>query len=196
MATPSSMTTLSQQLAANWWAVALRGILAILFGILAIVFPGAVFGALVLLFGAYAFVDGIFALIAAFSKAGSGQRLWLILEGIVGIIAGLLAFFQTALFGLTLILIFAAWAIVTGIFEIITAIQLRQEIDNEWMMILGGIVSVVFGVLVFIFPAAGAISTALVIGVYAIVFGIVFLALAFRLRGMQRTAGAGRAAAA
>lgn len=192
----TTLGTLGQQLAANWWMLALRGVLGILFGLLAIFAPSAVFGALVLLFGAYAFVDGVFALVTAFSKAGQGQRLWLILEGVVGIIAGLLAFFQTALVGLTLILIFAAWAIVTGIFEIVTAIQLRKEIDNEWMLLLSGVLSVIFGVLVFFFPEAGAFTVVTVIGVYAIIFGIVMLVLSLRLRGMKDTMGTSRTATA
>jgi uncharacterized membrane protein HdeD (DUF308 family) len=132
--------------ARNWWAILIRGIAAILFGILALIWPGTTFIVLTLLFGAYALVDGIFALVAAIRYAEPGTpRSWLLFEGVVGIIAGILAFLFTGIAALALLYLISAWAIVTGIFEIVQAVELRRVIVNEWLLILSGIASVIFG---------------------------------------------------
>jgi uncharacterized membrane protein HdeD (DUF308 family) len=170
-------------LARNWWAVALRGALAIIFGVLAFFWPGASLAALVLLFGAYALVDGIFAVIAAFRTADRGGR-WgmLAIEGVAGIAAGILAFVWPGITAIVLLYLIAAWAIVTGVLEIAAAIQLRREITNEWLLGLGGLASIVFGVLLLFNPAAGALAVVWLIAAYALVFGVLLVALAFRLR--------------
>lgn len=178
-----------QSLARNWWALALRGVLAILFGVAAFVWPGMTIAALVLLFGAYAFVDGLFALMAAIRQHGDvgSERWWmLLLEGLAGIGVGVLTVLWPNITGLVLLYLIAAWAIITGVFEILAAIRLRREIDNEWWLALAGIASVVFGVLIALQPAAGALAIVWILGGYAILFGILLLALAFRLRGMGR----------
>jgi uncharacterized membrane protein HdeD (DUF308 family) len=173
-----------------WWVLALRGVVAIIFGVLAVIWPALTLFTLVLLFGAYAFVDGIFAVVAGISSRERDQRWWAaVLEGIAGIIFGVLTFFWPGMTALVLLYFIAAWALVTGVLEIMSAIRLRQVIDNEWTLILGGILSVIFGVVLFLFPGAGALGLTWLIGVYAIVFGIMFLVLAFRLRGMADTTG-------
>jgi uncharacterized membrane protein HdeD (DUF308 family) len=174
-------------LARNWWAVALRGVAALLFGLLAIVWPGISLAALVLLFGAYALIDGLFAVVSAIANARGQDRWWIVLlEGIVGIAAGLVTFAWPGLTALALLYLIGAWAVVTGILEIYAAIQLRKMITGEWVLALGGIASVVFGILVFMYPSAGALAIVWWIGVYAIIFGAVMIALGFRLRKWQR----------
>lgn len=177
----------------NWWALALRGVFAIFFGIMALVWPGLTLATLILLFGAYALVDGVFALVHGISSYGERERWWvLVLEGLAGIAIGIVTFLWPDLTALTLLTIIGVWAFITGIMEIVAAIQLRKVIEGEWMMILSGLASVVFGVLVILFPGAGALGLTWLIGVYALVFGALFIILAFRLRGMkqerQRTA--------
>jgi uncharacterized membrane protein HdeD (DUF308 family) len=171
------------QLTRNWWAVALRGVVAILFGVIALVWPGLTLEILVLFFGAYMFVDGVFAIIAAFTNRTGHDRWWvLLLEGLVGIAAGIITFLNLGLAMLVLIYVIAFWAIVTGVLEIVAAIWLRAEIQGEWMLALGGIASFVLGVLLLLFPAPGALTIAWLIGVYAILFGLLLLGLGLRLR--------------
>jgi uncharacterized membrane protein HdeD (DUF308 family) len=170
----------------HWWALALRGLFAILFAILTFAFPGLTLRVLVILFGAYAFVDGVVAIISAI-RAAHGHGRWgaFLVEGIVGIIAGLVAFFMPLLTLAVLVYLVAAWAVVTGVLEIMAAVRLRRYVTGEWLLVLAGIASVIFGVLVFIAPIAGAIVIALWLGAYALIFGIVLIALAFRLRSLQ-----------
>jgi uncharacterized membrane protein HdeD (DUF308 family) len=170
-------------LARNWGAIAIRGVVAILFGLLTFVVPGLTLAALVLLFGAYAFVDGIFNIIAAVRRRAGDPPWWmLLLEGIVGVAAGIVTFVLPGLTALTLLYIIAAWAIVTGVLEIVAAVRLRRQLTGEWWLMLSGVLSIVFGVFVMVVPAAGALALVLWIGAYAIVFGALLLALAFRLR--------------
>jgi uncharacterized membrane protein HdeD (DUF308 family) len=171
------------QLAHNWWAVALRGVLAILFGLIALVWPGLTLEVLVLFFGAYALVDGVFAIVTAFTKRAGHDRWWvLLLEGLVGIAAGIIIWVLPGLATLVLLYVIAFWAIVTGIIEIVAAIRLRREVQGEWLLVLSGIASVVFGALLLFFPAAGGLTIAWLIGIYAILFGAMFLGLSWRLR--------------
>ena len=176
-------------LSRNWWALALRGLAAIIFGILAFVWPGITLWALILLFGAYMLVDGVFAIVAAARVAGEAARWWLLLvEGILGVLAGIVAFVWPGLTALALLYFVAAWAIVTGIFEIVGAIRLRREIEGEWALILGGALSVLFGVLlVAVGPGVGLLSLVWLIGVYAVAFGVLLLILAFRVRNERST---------
>lgn len=177
-------------LSRNWWALALRGLAAILFGILAFAWPGITLFVLVIFFGAYLLVDGIFAIVAAVRAAGEEARWWLLLiEGILGVVAGLVAFFWPGLTALALLYLVAAWAIVTGIMEIVGAIRLRRELVGEWALILSGVLSFIFGVLLVVIPArAGLLSLTWLIGIYAIAFGVIMLVLAFRVRGLARSA--------
>jgi len=179
-------------LARNWWAVAIRGLVAVLFGILALVVPHLTLAVLILLFGAYALADGIFGIVAAVRAAERGAR-WgtLLVEGLWGVAIVAVAFIWPGETALVLLYLIAFWAIFTGVFEILAAVRLRREIVNEWLLGLAGLASVVFGVLLVVFPGAGALTVIWLIGAYALVFGVLLLGLAFRLRNSS-TAGSGR----
>jgi uncharacterized membrane protein HdeD (DUF308 family) len=170
-------------LARNWWIIALRGAASIVFGILMLLMPGIGLMALVLLFGSYAIVEGVLNVVAAV-RGRRHERRWgaLLLEGLVSIAAGLIAFVMPGLTALALVYIIAAWAVVTGVLEIVAAVRLRHEIIGEWWLALSGAASIAFGVLMMVFPGAGAIALVLWVGAYALVFGALLLFLAFRLR--------------
>jgi len=181
------MLTMFAQMFRNWWMVALRGVLAIVFGILALIWPDTTKLALVLLFGAFALTDGGLAIAAGIASSKYFERWWaLVLEGLTGVVIGILTFFWPNVTGLALLVFIAAWAILTGIFEIVAAIQLRKVISGEWAMIFSGLMSVLLGVLLVVFPAVGAVSLVWLIGMYAIAFGIMALVFAFRLRSLGR----------
>lgn len=167
----------------NWWALALRGVLGILFGVVALAMPGAALGALILLFAAYALLDGMGAIVAAVRSVERHER-WvaMLVEGIAGIAAGLLTFLWPALTAVVLVYLIGVWAIVTGVLKIIAAIHLRRQIPGEWVLVLNGIFTTLFGVLVVVWPPVGLLTIVWWIGFYAIVRGALFLALAFRLR--------------
>lgn len=172
----------------NWWAVLLRGALGILFGALTFFAPGISLTALILLFGAYAFADGILAIIAAIRGQGAGERWWLLLiQGIAGVAAGIVTALMPGLTALVLVYVVATWAVVTGALELAAAIRLRKVITDEWLLALSGIASIGLGVLLVLFPVAGALALVLWIGAYALVSGILLVALAFRLRSWGRT---------
>ena len=178
----------------HWWALAIRGAIAILFGLAALLRPDIALEALILLFGAYALVDGVFAIVGVFGGTRGGTPRWLLLiEGIAGILAGLIAFVLPQMTALILLYLIAAWAIVTGIFEIATAIRLRQEIRGEWALIIGGALSILFGViLVVVSPFAALLSLIWLIGIYAMAFGILMLITAFQVRGRDQSSGTDR----
>ncbi len=171
----------------NWWLLALRGGLAVLFGIIAIVWPDITLGVLVILFGAYALVDGAFTIASAIRRAGDVPRWWvLLIEGAIGIAAGIIAWVWPGLTALALLYIIAFWAIFTGTLEVLAAVRLRHELEGEWLLALAGLLSILFGALLIAFPGAGAIAVVWIIGAYAIAFGIVIIALALRLRSGER----------
>jgi uncharacterized membrane protein HdeD (DUF308 family) len=179
----------------HWWALAVRGLAAVIFGILALVLPGITLALLVLLFGAFALVNGILAIVAALRTGG--DYVWgLLLEGVVGILAGLLALTWPGLTALVLLYIIAAWAILSGVLEVVSATRLRRVIDNEWAWIAGGALSILFGIVVLVAPGAGALALVWLIGAYAIIFGFTLFALAWRVREFSHgkrghTGGAG-----
>jgi uncharacterized membrane protein HdeD (DUF308 family) len=181
-AEPSPAPTLSHALAQNWWLLLLRGIAAIVFGLLAFVWPGLTLVTLVLFYGAFALIDGVLAVIAAVKGGTPAPRWWLALVGVAGIAAGVLTFLWPGVTALVLLFFIAGWAIAVGVFEIVGAIRLRKEIDNEWLLIAGGALSVLFGVLVLLLPGAGALALVWIIGSYAIVYGVILVSLALRLR--------------
>jgi uncharacterized membrane protein HdeD (DUF308 family) len=178
-------------LSRNWWAVSLRGLAGILFGIITFFAPGISLAALVLLFGAYALMDGVLAIVSAVRRRGADRWWLLLLEGLVGIGAGVLTFLWPAITAIVLLYVIAAWALVTGVFEIAAAIRLRKAITGEWLLALSGIFSVALGVLLVLFPGPGALAVVIWIGAYAFVFGALLFALGLRLRGLgsPRTRG-------
>ncbi|MDB9303333.1 HdeD family acid-resistance protein [Nodularia spumigena CS-591/12] len=171
------------RLARNWWTVALRGAIAIVFGLAALFWPDITLTALIFIFAAFVLVSGVLLAIAAFRDGLTHTHGWLmLLEGAIGIAVGIMAFIWPGITALVLLYLIAAWAIVTGVLEIIAAIQIRKEIQNEWLLAIAGIASVLFGVLLLVWPLAGALAILWIIGAYAIIFGILLLILAFRLR--------------
>jgi uncharacterized membrane protein HdeD (DUF308 family) len=177
-------------LAYNWWMLALRGVLAILFGLLAFFWPGLVWLVVVYTFAAYALVDGCLAILLAFAGHVRGARLWaLLLEGVAGIVAGVLAFAWPGITELVMLFVIAGWLLATGVFEIVAAIQLRRYIEDEWVLALSGVLSVILGLALAVLPLEGLLAIAWWIGAYSIAFGVLLLALAFRLRtwGRART---------
>ncbi len=172
-----------QVLARNWWALLVRGIAAILFGILAFALPGTTLFVLVMLFGAYALVDGVFALVAAVRAAEAHTRFWpLAVEGIVGSVIGLATFFYPGITAMALLFLIAAWAALTGILEIAAALQLRRELAGEIWLVVSGVLSIAFGILIVAFPGGGVLAVLWILAVYAILFGAALVALGLRLR--------------
>ncbi len=174
-----------EAMARNWWAVLLRGLVAILFGIVTFVNPGISIAALVLVFGAYAFADGVLALVSAFRRGGAQGSGVLVLEGVAGVAAGVVTFLWPGITALALLYLIAAWALVTGVFEIVAAVRLRKVLTHEWLLALGGVASIALGLLLVAFPGAGALGVVLWIGAYALVFGVLLSVLAFRLRALR-----------
>src|SRR3954453_9889214 len=166
-------------------ALAVRGIFAVIFGLVALLWPGITLWALVLLFGAYAFADGIFAIVAAFRQEDRGVRWLVLLEGVLGVVLGVLTFLWPGTVALALLYIIAAWAIITGILEIAAAVGLRRVIPGEWALIVGGVASVIFGVLLAVWPREGLLALVWIFGIYALVFGVMQLVLAYRVRRMH-----------
>jgi uncharacterized membrane protein HdeD (DUF308 family) len=182
-------TGLLRSLADNWWLLLLRGIAGIAFGVLAFSWPGLTLITLTLLWGAYALVDGVIAVSAAVNASGgdAGPRWWLGLSGVAGILAGALTFYYTGATTLVLLMFIATWAIVIGALQIWGAVALRKVLQNEWLLILNGVLSIAFGVILMAQPGAGALAFVWMIAWYAIFFGCLYIALAFRLKQYQRT---------
>jgi uncharacterized membrane protein HdeD (DUF308 family) len=176
---------MSATLAQNWWAVALRGVFAIIFGLVALLLPGATILSLVLIFSAYMLVDGIFAIISAVRAARRNRR-WgmLVLEGIVDIATGAVAFLLPTITVLAFVLLMGAWAIVSGGLMFASAFRLRRRY-GRWWLALGGLASLIFGVLLIASPLVGAVVLTWWLGAYALVFGTVLLVLAFQLRSRR-----------
>ena len=170
-----------------WWVYVVRGILAILFGILAYAWPGITLATIIILFGAYVFVDGIFLIIKTIGNWGDRDDRWLLLlEGLLGIGIGLLAFIAPGVTTFALVFYIAVWSLATGVLEIATAIRLRKEIQGEGWMILSGIASILFALLLMVFPGAGALGLIWLIAVYAIIFGVLLILLGFKLRRARK----------
>ncbi|HEX6534693.1 MAG TPA: HdeD family acid-resistance protein [Gemmatimonadaceae bacterium] len=182
----------------NWWAVMLRGVAGILFGVLTFLAPHLSLAALVIVYGAYAFADGIFAIVSAIRHRGTGSHWWLLLlVGLVGIAAGVITLLWPGITAIALLYVIAAWALVIGVLEIASAIRLRKAITGEWLLALSGIAAVVFGVLLALFPGPGALAVVLWIGAYALVTGVLLVILGLRLRswGQSHTPHAATSAA-
>src|SRR5262245_48222978 len=152
-------TIMLDDLSRNWGWVALRGVVALLFGIFAFIWPGITLAVLVIVWGAYAIADGVFALIAAIQVRDQGKPFSsLLIVGLLGIAAGVVAFVWPAMTALVLLIFMAAWACAMGVFQIVAAIRLRQEIDHEWLLGLSGVLSLAFGILMFLWPGEGALA--------------------------------------
>ncbi len=174
-------------LAENWWSLVVRGLVAVILGLVAFVWPGITVGALVILFAAYALIDGVVSFAGAW-KASRAHERWavLVLEGIAGIVAAVIAILWPGITAYALVMLIAAWALVTGAFEIAAAVRLRKHISGEWLLALSGVVSILFGLVMIAFPLAGALAIAYVVGIYAFVFGVLLMALGFRLRSWSK----------
>ncbi len=181
---------LLSSLADNWWLFLLRGLVAIAFGVIAFVWPGLTLVALTLVWGIYALADGILALWAALAATGgdTAKRWWLALGGVASILAGLVAFFYTGMTALVLLMFIAAWAIIIGVVLIWGAIELWKVLDDAWLIGLNGALAIAFGVLLVARPGDGAVAVVWMIGWFAVVFGILHVALAFRLRRFKQPA--------
>ena len=166
----------------KWWAVALRGILAIVFGLVALAFPGVTLVSLAVLFGAYAFVDGVFAIVSAFGHHGR-EAVWYVLDGILGMAVGTATFVFPGITAQALVFLIGLWAILTGTFEVIAGFEL--PIKRDWLLVVAGAVSIAFGVLVFANPTGGALAVVGLIGIYAVVFGVTLLVFGIRLHGLR-----------
>jgi uncharacterized membrane protein HdeD (DUF308 family) len=176
-------------LARWWWTFVVGGLLAIAFGVLAFFAPGLGIAVLVGLFAAWALIDGVTSLATGIGGRNRDKSWWLeILEGVVSIIAGIIALVFPVLAAEVLVIIIAAWAIVTGIFEIIAAIRLREQIKGEFWLGLAGLASILFGVILLVFPGVGALSLVWLIGSFALVFGVFLVILGWRLRGVNERA--------
>ncbi len=178
----SRSDAMSAVLARNWWAIAIRGVVAIAIGVIAFVIPTATMLALVLVFAAYMLVDGVFAIVAAIRAARQRDR-WglLVLEGLADIAAGVVAVVWPGITVLAFVLLVAAWALVSGVLAIMAAFQLNLD-HGRWWLVFGGIASVIYGVLLIVAPLIGALVLTWWFGAYALVFGITLLVLAFRLK--------------
>ncbi|MFB6198190.1 MAG: HdeD family acid-resistance protein [Halobacteriaceae archaeon] len=181
------MSSISEELTMvtgqNWATIGIRGVLAILFGVLAFAWPAITLTVLVLLFAAYAFVDGVFAFGGAYRAADNSRDIWpFLVEGILGVVAGIGAFVWPNITAIVLLYLIAAWAVVTGVIEVYTAIQVRKQITDELWLGVSGLVSVLFGILLVVMPGAGALAVIWLIAAYAIVFGVTLLGLAWRMR--------------
>lgn len=172
----------------DWWIIALQGVAAIVFGVLALVWPEITLLALVFLFGSYAIVDGVLALVRGSRGGGGRSDRWQVVRGVVGIAAGVIAFVVPDITAYALLLVIAAWAIVSGGLELMAAFELRGVIRHEWLLAVDGVLSIVFGVALIVFPIAGALAVVWLIGVFAIASGAIILTTALRLRGHARHA--------
>jgi uncharacterized membrane protein HdeD (DUF308 family) len=185
---------LVELLSRYWWVLLIRGLAAILFGVLAFAWPGLTLASLVIVFGAYALVDGVFAIAGAI-RGGGRQPWWLLLlEGLVGVGIGVLTLFAPQVTALALLFYIAIWAVATGVLQIAAAIALREEIQGEWLLGLGGLASVVFGALLVARPGAGALAVLWLIGAWALVFGATLVVLSLKARRL-RSMGPARAGA-
>jgi uncharacterized membrane protein HdeD (DUF308 family) len=171
------------RLAQNWWILVLRGIVGILFGLLAFAYPSDTVAAVVILLGAYMLVDGVTAIVMAFhTDRGSG---WLVLAGFAGITAGFLTFFYPVVTAYVLLYVVAAWAIISGVFEIVAAFEFRRALSDMWLLGLAGALSIALGFLLAAAPDTGLISLVWLLGGYALVFGVLYIIAGFRLKGAQ-----------
>jgi uncharacterized membrane protein HdeD (DUF308 family) len=170
-------------MARNWWLFALRGVSAVIFGVLALLWPGVTLLVLVLFIGAYLLLDGLLTGVGALRHRDSNRRGWLVLLGsLASIVIGIVTFVWPGLTAVALLYLVTAWAVITGVLEITAAVQLRKDIANEWVLGLAGLASIALGVVLYLWPGAGLLSLVWLVGSYAILFGVLLIMLGFRLR--------------
>lgn len=180
-----SMATDVQLMAKKWWTIALRGLVSVIFGIIAFAWPQLTAALMVMFFGVYVLIDGLFAFIASFVMEGGIKRWWLkLIQGILGIVLGIIFLVNPAFTAAFIVLLIAIWAIIIGILEIISAISYAKIMPDNWLMILTGILSLIFGFLLMKNPAAGILAVIWIIGMYAIFFGMLLIATGFTLKGL------------
>lgn len=178
--------TTAAALAEQWWSMVMRGLIAIVFGVIALIWPVPFLTALALAFGGFALADGVLALFTAFRAGARGRRWWpFALEGVAGIAIGLIAIISPALTALTLVAFIGAWAIITGILELVAAVKLREEIEGEWLLGFAGALSILFGLFAVFSPGQSAVGLVWIVGAYAVVFGITLVMLGLRLRAWR-----------
>jgi len=171
----------------SWKYLAVRGTAAALFGLAAMTWPGLTLGLLILLFGSFVLIDGVLTLVSAFQHKDLDPRWWVIaLEGLAGVVIGSITLAWPAITGLVVLFLIAWWALITGVFEIMTAIRLRRELSSEWLYLLSGVFSVLFGLILLARPGAGALAVAWIIGFFSLLAGILYLSLAWKLRALAR----------
>lgn len=170
----------------NWWTLALRGVIAILFGICAFIWPLATALAFVILLAAFAFIEGVFAFIGAVSWGLTGnQRLLLVVLGLLGLGVGVTAVMYPGLTAVVIVALIAWWAIFSGAIQLIVAIEMRKIIENDWLLVVGALLSILFGVLLLWRPLAGILTLSWLFGIYALLYGIMMLSLGFRLKSLR-----------
>ena len=177
---------LARTLARHWWVVLLRGLVAIAFGVLTFTQPAISLAALLLFFGAFVFADGLLHVWTAISDKERENRWLLLLGGLLGIGVGLLAFLTPGLTAIAVLFYIAIWAVATGLLDIVAAVRLRKEIEGEWLLGLGGLSSVAFGVVLLARPGTGALAVLWIIAAYAVAFGVILTLLSFRLKGLAK----------
>lgn len=181
-----------QTMSRKWWLIALRGVSAVLFGILAFVWPQLTLGVLILLFAGYALIDGVMSIGASVGERKINDRWWVgLIEGVLSITAAVLAIIWPGITAVVLLYLIAAWAIITGIFEIIAAVNLRKVIEGEWTLALAGVVSIILGLILFFNPGPGILALIWVIGIYAVLFGVLLIYLGFRVRNLSESDSTG-----
>ena len=179
----ATVLSVSRERTGNWWAIGLRAVAAILLGIAALALPIVTLAALVTLFGVYALADGVLAIVAAVRGGRKHERWgWMLAEGIIGVVAGAIALLYPAIGALALTWLVAGWALGTGTFEIAAALKLREGMKGEWLLLLAGVLSVLLGIVVGLFPGLGAMLLVSWVAAYALVYGAITLALAIRLK--------------
>ena len=175
--------SMSVMLRRSWWVLLLRGAAAIVFGVLTWMQPAASAAALVLIFGAYVFVDGVLGVYSAIKSRNESRHWWMVLLwGLTGVVFGVLTIINPAITALVLTIYIGVWALITGVVEIVAALRLRKEIEGEWLLVLGGLISVLFGAFVLAQPGAGMMAMLWVIATYAVIFGVLMVLLAFKVK--------------
>jgi uncharacterized membrane protein HdeD (DUF308 family) len=179
----------TKRITRRWWTIALRGVAAILLGVLSLFLPGVTFLSIVILFGVFAIVDGMLSMSLA-TRDATGTRGAITIRGLASVLAGVLALVWPGITAFALLMVIAAWAIASGVLEIVMAVRMRKHLRHEGLLIVEGILSIVFGAVLFIAPAAGALAIGLWVGAYALVLGVMLIAASIRLRKAHGELGA------